>query len=74
MTHEEHLEVTVIMSWVAQGSGGGQKEVSRGWIHNRLVLTAGVLVHTCNHSLQQWRQEDCKLEARLGYMASLRIT
>lgn len=58
MTHEEHLEATVIMSWVAQGNGGGQKEVSGGCIRNRLVLTPGVLVHACNHSLQQCRQED----------------
>lgn len=36
---------------MAQGNGGGQKEMRGGWIDNKLVLTPGVLVHACNHTV-----------------------
>lgn len=41
---------------------------------NELELTPGVLIHTCDHSSQQWRLKDCKLEIRMGYIVSLRVT
>jgi hypothetical protein len=29
----------------------------------------GMVVHTCNLSIQKWRQEEPKFKARLGYIA-----